>query len=272
MAFNLGNFAVKEIIYGVAQNFENELLYTLDQLTSASIEITSDPIEIKDKNGNVIRTIYQSKSGSFTASSALLSPALLNAQSGVDMEIASASAAVEMPFVTIVSAGTTIDAADAKTGTIHVMGLYNNGANGKVLTQGTSAVVDVSFAYDTSAKTITVPANADGAPTKYLVKYDRDAESGYKLTNTASQFPDTIHLTLYVAIVDPCEDAYRAAYVYIPSFQPDPSVTINLDAESTETDYKGNLQIDYCDSVDKVLYYIYFPDEDAVTTVVTSQS
>jgi len=272
MAFNLGNFAVKEIIYGVAQDFDNELLYTLDQLTSASIEISSDPIEITDKNGNVIRTIYQSKSGTFTATSALLSPALLNAQSGSDMEVAASGAAVEMPFITIVAAGTTIEAADAKTGTIHVMGLYNNGANGKVLSQGTSAVVDQTFAYDASAKTITVPSTATDAPTKYLVKYDRDVTSGYKLVNTASKFPDTIHLTLYVAIVDPCEDAYRAAYVYIPSFQPDPSVTINLDAENTETDYNGNLQIDYCDSVDKVLYYIYFPDEDAVTTVVTNQS
>lgn len=272
MAFNLGNFAVKEIIYGVAQNFENDLLYTLDQLTSASIEVSSDPIEIKDKNGNVMRTIYQSKSANFTASSALLSPVLLNAQSGSPMEVASSTDKIEMPFVTVVAAGATIDATDAKTGTIHVMGLYNNGANGKVLAQGTSAVVDVSFAYDASAKTITVPAAATNAPTKYLIKYDRDAEAGYKITNTASTFPDTIHLTLYVAIVDPCEDAYRAAYVYIPSFQPDPSVTINLDSESTETDFKGTLQIDYCDSIDKVLYYIYFPDEDAVTTVVTSQS
>jgi len=272
MAFNLGNFAVKEIIYGVAQNFENELLYTLDQLTSASIEVSSDPIEITDKNGNVIRTIYQSKTASFTASSALLSPVLLNAQSGSPMEVASSTDKIEMPFVTVVAAGATVDATDAKTGSIHVMGLYSNGANGKVLTQGTSAVVDQTFAYDPSAKTITVPSTATDAPTKYLIKYDRDAEAGYKITNTASSFPDTIHLTLYVAIVDPCEDAYRAAYIYIPSFQPDPSVTINLDSENTETDFNGTLQIDYCDSIDKVLYYIYFPDEDAVTTVVTSQS
>lgn len=271
MAFNLGNFAVKEIIYGVAQNFEDELLYTLDQLTSASIEISSDPIEITDKNGNVIRTIYQSKSGTFTASSALLSPVLMNAQSGSPMQIAASGAAIEMPFVTIVTAGSTVTATDAKTGTIHVMGLYNNGANGKVLAQGSTAVVDTSFAWDSTNKTITVPASATGAPTKYLIKYDRDVEAGYKISNTASSFPDTIHLTLYVAIVDPCEDAYRAAYVYIPSFQPDPSVTINLDAESTETDFRGSLQIDYCDSVDKILYYIYFPDEDAVTTVVTGE-
>lgn len=272
MAFNLGNFAVKEIIYGVAQDFDNELLYTLDQLTSASIEISSDPVEITDKNGNIIRTIYQSKSGTFTASSALLSPVLLNAQSGSPMEVASATDKIEMPFITVVAAGSVVDVTDAKTGTIHVMGLYNNGANGKVLQQGTSAVVDETFAYDASAHTVTVPSTATDAPTKYLIKYDRDAEAGYKITNTASSFPDTIHLTLYVAIVDPCEDSYRAAYVYIPSFQPDPSVTINLDAENTETDFNGSLQIDYCDSVDKVLYYIYFPDEDAVTEVVTSAS
>lgn len=267
MAFSLGNFSVKEIIFGVAQNFNNDLLYTLDQLTGASIEVSSDPTDITDKNGNIIRSIYQSKTATFSATSALLSPALLNAQSGSEAELASTESPIEMPKITVIAAGGTLDVSDAKVGTIHVMGLYTNGANGKVLTQGTSAVVDKTFAYDSSANTITVPASATGAPTRYLVKYDRDVTSGMKLSNSATEFPDTIHLTLYAAIMDPCSDTYRAAYIYIPSFQPDPSVTINFSADNAETDYSGNIMTDYCGSENKQLYYIYFPDEEAVTTV-----
>lgn len=270
MSFKLGNFAVKEIVYGVAQNFDNELLYTLDQLKSASIEVSSDPTEIKDKNGNVIRAIYNSKTATFKASSALLSPVLLNAQSGVEAKTATADKKIEMPKITVVAAGSTLNAADAKEGTIHVMGLYTNGANGVALAQGTAAVVDKTFGYDATAKTITVPAAATDAPTRYLVKYDRDAESGIVLSNSATSFPETIHLTLYAAVMDPCSDSYRAAYIYVPSFQPDPSVTINFDSENTETDYNGNIMVDYCGSENKELYYIYFPDEDAVTTVETT--
>lgn len=267
MAFSLGNFSVKEIIYGVAQNFNNDLLYTLDQLTNASIEVSSDPTDITDKNGNIIRSIYQSKTATFSATSALLSPALLNAQSGSDAVLATGDKPIEMPKIAVIPAGGTLDASDAKDGTIHVMGLYTNGANGAILTQGTAAVVDKTFGFDSSTKAITVPAAAEGAPSRYLVKYDRDVKSGMKLANSATKFPDTIHLTLYAAIMDPCSDNYRAAYIYIPSFQPDPSVTINFDSQNTETDFNGNIMVDYCGSENKELYYIYFPDEEAVTTV-----
>ena len=269
MAFNLGNFSVKEIIAGVAQDFNDNLLYTLDQLTSASIEVSSDPTDITDKNGNIIRSIYQSKTATFTANSALLSPVLMNAQSGSPMELATAAAKIQMPKITIIAAGATIDVTDAKDGTIKVMGLYGNGANGKVLSQGTTAVIDSTFAYDSANKTVTVPGAATDAPQKYLVKYERDVESGAKIANYADKFPDTIALTLYAAVMDPCSDKYKAAYIVIPSFQPSPAVTISLDAESTETEFSGNINVSYC-SADKILYYIYFPDEEAVTTVVTT--
>ncbi len=58
MAFKLGNYSVKEVIYAVAQDFNGNLLYTLDQLTNAQIEVSSDPTEVTDKRGNIIRQIY----------------------------------------------------------------------------------------------------------------------------------------------------------------------------------------------------------------------
>ena len=265
MAFRLGNYAVKEIIYGVAQDFNGNLLYTLDQLTNAQIEVSSDPTEVTDKNGNVIRQIYQSKTASFTATSALASPVLLNAQSGSPTEYATADAKIEMPKIVVVAAGGTLDVTDAKDGTIQVMGIYNNGANGAVLAQGTTAVVDKTYALDTTTHVLTVPASATDAPTQYLIKYDRDVESGLKLANYADKFPDTIRLTLYVAVMDPCSDKYRAAYVYIPSFTPDPSVTIGFDSDNQEVDFNGNVNLDFCGS-EKVLYYVLFPDEVAVVS------
>lgn len=273
--FNLGSFAVSEILWGTAQDFSDELLYTLDQLSSGNIEISSDPTEITDKNGNVVRTIYKSKTGTFSATSALLSPAVINASSGSDIEYASQAAPIEMPKITIVNAGATADVSDAKTGSIKVIGIYGNGANGKTLIQGTSAsYANGTYKYttdpNTGAVSVTMPAVADGDPTQYLVKYQRDMESGMKLSNVADKFPNTVRLTLYVAIVDPCSDALRAAYVYAPSAQADPSMTISLDSDSQETDVTYNLQVDYC-STSKDLYYIYFPDEDAVVSGTVGQ-
>lgn len=276
MSFNLGNFSVKEIIYGTAQNFSDELLYTLDQLSSAEIQVEAESTDIKDKNGAIIRTVYTSKSASLNATSALISPAILNAGSGSEAMIASTTAPIVMPRIINVAAGSTINVSDIATDAVpHVMGIYPNGANGDVLTQSTAAgIASKTFAYDSSAKTITVPnatetpsgggADIAGAPT-YIVKYNRNVESGMALVNRSDEFPSTIRLTLYAAIMDPCQDKYRAAYIYIPSFTPDPSVTISLNVESQEIDYNGNVNLDMCGG-DKVLYYIYFPDEDAVVT------
>lgn len=281
--FKLGNFAVKEILYGVAQNFNDDLLYSLDQLTSASIEVSSDPTEITDKNGNVIRSIYNSKTATFTASSAMISPALLNANSGSEAKYATKEAAIQMPKIMVVKAGETISLPDL-AGTviedlfvptsIQVMGIYNNGANGDVLKRSASASLEkkeygfIVPGEETPAQII-VPEAGKDAPTQYLVKYERNVESGIQLMNTANQFPDTVRLTLFAAVMDPCEDTYKAAYIYIPSFQPDPSVTISLDVENQEMDFSGNINVDFC-SDDKVLYYIYFVDEDVVTSGATA--
>ena len=258
-------YAVKEVIYGVAENFNHELLYTLDQLTNAQIEVSSDPTEITDKHGNIIRQIYNNKTATFTATSALCSPMLLNAQSGSPEQIASAAAKITMPKIVTIEAGGVLDVSDADADTIQVVGLYQNGAKGKVLAKGTTAVVDTTYGYDDAAHTVTVPGTATDAPTLYLVKYNRDVESGMMLANYADSFPQTISLTLYCAVMDPCSDSYRACYVVIPSLTPDPSVTISFDSENQEVDFNGSVNLDFCGK-DKVLYYIYFPDEAAVVT------
>ena len=268
--FKLGNYAVKEVIYGVAQDFDGDLLYTLDQLTNAQIEVSSDPTEITDKRGNIIRQIYNNKTATFTATSALASPVLLNANSGSELEYATAANKIKMPKIVTVAAGGTLDVADAKDiAAIKVMGIFNNGANGHTLTaitSGTPAYDEANNTYtylvDTGEKTIKVPAGTD-TPTLYLVKYDRDVESGLKMSNLADKFPETIRLTLYVAVMDPCSDSYKAGYLYIPSFTPDPSVTISFDSENQEIDFNGNINLDFC-GTEKLLYTIFFPDEDAV--------
>lgn len=62
MAFKLGNHYIDEILYGVAEKNGN-IDYVLDQLSSASIEISADSTDITDKKGNIIRTTYRAKTG-----------------------------------------------------------------------------------------------------------------------------------------------------------------------------------------------------------------
>lgn len=263
MAFRLGNFNIDEILYGVAQNYSDELLYTVDQLSSAQIQISAESTDITDKNGNIVRTIYTSKTGTFTATNAFLHPQLMNSGSGSTITTATSDAPIQMPKIMAIEAGGIIDVSDAIEGTIKVIGLYGNGANGAVLTQGTTAVIDKT--YSLVSNKLTVPASGTDAPVQYLIRYERNAKSGIRLANVADKFPDLVHMTFYCSYVDPCSDTLRPCYVYIPSFMADPDVTISLDRETQEMDFNGNLNVSYC-AGEKIMYYIYFPDENIVST------
>ena len=270
MAFRLGNFNIDEILYGVAENFEGQLLYSLDQLSSAQIEVSSDSTDITDKNGNIVRTIYRTKTGTFTATNAFLHPQLMNAASGSSIEYASDSSAIVMPKITVAPAGSvvTLDAS-ADDDTVTVIGLYGSGANSEALTKATTAdLATMKFGYDATNNAITLPGTGTDAPVNYLIKYNRSVTEGMKLSNIANIYPPTVRLTLYCSYVDPCDDDLLPCYVVLPSFQASPETTISLDAENQEMDFNGNLQVDYCAS-HPALYYIYFPGNENAVKVVT---
>ena len=268
--FKLGNHSIDEILYAVAQDFQDNILYTLDQLSSAQIEITSESTDITDKKGNLVRRIYTSRSGEFTATNAFLHPEIINASSGSDMEIASASHKVKMPKIEIVKAGGELDVSAALEGTIHVKGLYGSGANGVTLAQGTAAVLDETFKL--ADNKVTVPAQVAGeGPIEYLVMYTREVESGAKVIYESDKFPRTVQLTLQASYVDPCSDVLRPCYIYLPSAMINPDVTISFNRDEQEIDYAATLQTDYCGS-EKLLFAIYYPDEDLVTTGTVTDS
>lgn len=260
-------FAVQEVLYGVAEDFDGHILYTLDQLSSASIEVSSDPTEITDKNGNVIKQIYKNKTATFTATSALLSPAILNAGSGSK---AITTASQVMPKIQVVEKNTVIDLDEAKyvVGSVKIVGIKNDGSNADAQIESELLASGAMAAGSTSGHMeLTVPADCES----YLVMFNRTID-GTTLVNKANKFPSTVRLTLYVAATLPCEDEPRACYVYFPSFQPDPSMTISLDSENQEVDYTGAIQVNYCDGVcDRDLYKIFFPEENAIVTAACEE-
>ena len=257
---------IDEILYAIAQDFDDKLVFSLDQLKSASIAVTTESTDIVDKKGRLLRRQYKSKSAEFNSTNAFLHPAAMAAGAGSAIENASSTNTIQMPKIVSINAGATIDVADAKTGTIHVMGLFGNGANDVELEQSTTAVAGESYALVDNK--LTVPDGGTDLPTVYVIRYERDVESGMKIANLADKFPNTLRMTFFCSYVDPCDDQLKSCYVYCPSFMPNPDLTINLDSENQELDFNGIVQTDFCGGTEKVLYIIYYPDEDV--TVVGS--
>ena len=254
MAFSMDGIVIDRIQYGIAEDFSGNVLYTLTQLADAEIAITAESKEARDANGTLIKKFYTGKSGTFTANNAILDFNIMAEAAGTPKMVASEEAKITMPGVKTVELGTaTVELPGAVEGTISVVGIAGNGTMVK------SYVLGDGFQY--ADGTLTLPTDVEGVAS-FVVKYDREVASGVKVVNKADEFPRTIKLTLKALAVDVCNpDVLRSVLIVLPSFQVSPETTLNLTTDA-QVQYSGDLQVSYCGSQGKVLYEIYFAEED----------
>ena len=264
MAFKLGDLIIDRIQMGYAEKFDGTPLYVLSQLSDASIEISAESKDTTDKDGVLIKRFWRAKTGTFTATNAMLNLNILAAQSGNEAQIAGSGAneQIIMPRIIIAQANESVTLTGYSSGVsdraITVNALDTNGSMGKAYTLGTTASA-TEFAV--SGTTLTLPTDTN--ETQYIIKYDRAVTEGVKILNSADKFPKTVKLTLKALCVDPCHaDELKGCYIVLPSFQPSPETTIALGGDDTSIDFTGDLQVNYC-STTKDLYTVYFcPDDD----------
>lgn len=257
MAFKLDDIIIDRIQMATAEDFQGNLLYTLTQLSDASIEISAESKDATDKDGTLIKKFWQGKSGTFTATNAMINLNIVGEASGSGKEVASTLSTIAMPKIITVKANSTATLTDFVDGTVVCNALAPNGTMGKAYEKGTVASA-TEFALTTDGK-FTPPT--DSAETQYVVKYQRTVSEGVAIKNKANEFPGTVKLTLKALCVDPCSaDTLRACYIVLPSFQVSPEISLELNTEAT-VEYTGALQVDYC-SADKTLYEIYIAAND----------
>lgn len=233
--FKLGDIIVDRIQMGVAESFNDELLYVLTQLADATIDVAAESKDAVDATGTLVKRFWQGKTGTFTANNAMVNLNVLGSMSGEAPRIASDSDPVVMPKIITVKAGDTVTLTNFVEGTVRVHALSTNGSMGKGYTKATAAS-NTEFGL-TTAGVLTPPTDAEEA--QYIVKYDRTVKSGAAIRNRADKFPDTIKLTLKVLAVDPCSaDTLKAGYIEMPSFQPSPETSLSLTTDA-QLEFKG---------------------------------
>lgn len=260
MAFNLDGIIIDRIQLGIAESpTTGDLLYTLTQLSDATIETSAESKDAVDAQGTLVKRFWQAKTASLSATSAMMDFNILGEQSGSGKQVASAEKKIQMPKVMLVDKTTDAIALDGVvTGTIHVNAIGANGTMGKAYTQNTAASAS-QFGFDASAKELHLPTDAEVS--RFVVKYERMVESGAMVDSRADEFPGTIKLTLKCLAVDQCStDVLRACYVVFPSFQISPETSTQLTTDAT-FDFSGDAQVDYC-SANKQLYYICMAEDD----------
>jgi len=261
--FTLDDLVIDRIQMAVAEKTDGTLLYTLTQLSEATIETTAESKEARSAEGSLIKKFYQGKAGTFTATNAMINLNVIGAASGSEKEVGTAAAKIRMPKIVVVNQGTaTVTLVDGTNetlvaGSVRVNALGNNGAMGKAYELGTGSASATEFII--SGNVLTLPT--DSTAERFVVKYERNAANAVKITNSSDKFPGTVKLTLKALAIDPCEpDTLRSCYIIIPSFQVSPELSITLSTEGT-LDYTGDMQISYC-SPDKELYTVVMCGDD----------
>ena len=229
MAFKIDDIIVDRIQMAYMETTGGAAIGTLTQLSEATLEVTAESVDSVDKDGTLIKRFWRGKTGTFTATNAMLNLNVMGLMSGSDKVVASnASKLANVPGLEIVKIGGTATLNGYIEGTIKVNYLYNNGTMGDAVPTSGYTIVAETGAF-------TAPAEApEEAVDRVIVRYDRDATSGVAIHNKADKFPNTIRLILKVLIVDPCDASQlRAAYIDIPSFQPSPELSITFSSEGT---------------------------------------
>ena len=258
MGFTLDDIVIDRVQYGFAEDLSGNPLYALTQLQDATINISAESTDATDNQGNLVKRFWKAKTGEFTANNAMINLNVIGAASGEGKQIASSTNKIVMPKIVVIDAGAKeVDLPGAVEGSLKVNAFSTNGSMGDSYTKSEAASA-TAYAF-TEAKKFTPPSAADVK--QYIVKYDREVESGVAITNRADKFPQTVKLTLKALAVDPCHsDVLRGVYIVLPSFQVSPEIEISLTTDG-QLAYSGSLQVDYC-SNDKALYHIYWADDD----------
>lgn len=259
MSFRLGDKIYKEILYFYTEDLSTQNpLYVLTQLNNATVDITAESTEVKDKNGNLVKKIWKSKAGSFSATNAFVNTNIIAASSGSTPIFASSDDKVTMPRMLHVKKGTKVALGDYVAGSVKVAQYFGDGSIGKTYKLGETAN-DTDFAIASETKELTLPTDAETEI--YFVKYLREVESGALISNKADEFPSSVRAIMKATYYNPCKkNELKADYIEFPSFQVSPETSFPINADSATMDFKGDLEIDYC-GTDKVLYNVYDADE-----------
>ena len=197
---------------GIAETTSGELLYTLTQLSEATIETTAESVDAVDNTGVLVKRFWRGKAASFTATNALCNLSVMEATSGAAKQVASSEKKIKMPKIMILDKVTTpITLTGLVEGTVKVNAIENNGTMGKAYVQsGTASATEFGIA---STNQLSLPTDPEA--TRFVVKFEREVESGVLIDNRANAYPQTIKLTLKCLGVEPCTpDVLRVTINY----------------------------------------------------------
>ena len=241
---NLNNFVVDRIIRAVGKSKDDEVLFAINQVTNASLNVTSETAEAVDALGAPIAIFNRAKTAEFSAENALFDLALMATQAG--SKKVSGSAVV--PAFDLVEEGGKLKHVVMDEDAVKFYTVNGDGSLGAEISR-----VGITFSEGTDEKGKPVSV-VEGLPKgQIMAVYEYTAENAVAVINSATEFPKACELVLEVLGCDVCnQEELIYAYLIFPNFKISPDFDWSIATDGAHP-FSGTALQNYCDT-QKELY------------------
>lgn len=201
-----------------AFDMNDQFLWTLDELTQATIQNTEDTEDVTGKHGRLLTSLKRGKSASVTGTNGVISAGMMATQVGSDVKAASNMKVRVTEFITVDT--------DANTGnfTSNVLTLSNSGVFAVALQNNDSTFTDFtkttettvgSNQYKVSDSGITFNASDITAGAVLKIVYEKTIE-GTRVTNVADDNHTGATIKLYINAFaeDRCGNIFKVQFYF----------------------------------------------------------
>lgn len=258
----VNNFAIDRVIRGMMfSTADGSYMWSINQITDPSLNITSETAEAVDALGSRIAVFNRGKSAEFSAQNSLFDLGLFAAQNGVEVQEASAGSPIRTPMfdeiklnstsVTYVLTETPLEAPTT------IYKLNGDGTLGTAYTKDTTASA-TTFVYDTATHAITPPTGLSAGDILFVM-YDYNLAGGTAVQGDAVNFPKAGKFIMEVLGVDVCDPTTLIhAYLVFPNAKLDANVDLSFTTDGNHP-FTIQCQQSYCDT-EKILYQLIIPE------------
>lgn len=220
--FDVNNFVIDHVLRGLmTSSADGSVMWSINQVTEPSLNVTSDTAEAVDALGSPIATFNRGKQAEFTANNSLFDLGLFAAQNGVEKEVASSESKIKTPAFETISVPTTVTNPvtlkhKPMVTPTEIYQLKGDGTMGDKLVYSSTAKSGC-FTYDESVHAITFPASGVTAGSEYFIQYEYEATSAVAVTGDAINFPRAGKFIMEVLGTDVCDPSTLIhAYIVFP--------------------------------------------------------
>ena len=270
MDFDVKNLVIDRCKRLTGFRKDGTIKYSLTQVQDLSLAITGDQTDAVDNVGTTIMSFQRAKTATLSGSNALFDIALLAAQSGTEVQVATATKKFLVPFADYIDV-TTADTATltripvvmpGDTFAVKVIAKING--DDTIGQQFTAAAVAATGEFSLAGKIATFEAGEVNVGDKLYALYWYEADdtannSAVMVEANAKDWALPGQVIGEIVAFDPCDEE-QVIGVIVDC----PSGRLSVDADltfGTEMEHPFEIQLSqkYCDS-SKVLFRVYVPE------------